>query len=75
MRKPLNFLYGNFQYLFDIGEDGGEVMLALTQREKNEGEKKREPFVTIGMHVMKVENNRKHRIHQVSEKKFLERET
>uniref|UniRef100_A0A915AZC1 Calpain catalytic domain-containing protein n=2 Tax=Parascaris univalens TaxID=6257 RepID=A0A915AZC1_PARUN len=54
----------NPQYLLDIGEDGGEVMLALTQREKNEGEKKREPFVTIGMHIMKVENNRKHRIHQ-----------
>ncbi|VDK54000.1 unnamed protein product [Anisakis simplex] len=40
----------NPQYLFDIDEDGGNVMFALTQREKNEGEKQREPFVTIGMH-------------------------
>lgn len=54
----------NPQYRFDVEYDGGEIMLALTQKELKEGEKKREPFVTIGMHVMKVENNRKHRIHQ-----------
>lgn len=40
-------------------------MFALTQKEKQEGEKMREPFVTIGLHVMKVESNRRYRIHQV----------
>ncbi|TKR80373.1 hypothetical protein L596_014456 [Steinernema carpocapsae] len=55
----------NPQYRFDIEKgDGGEVIIALTQKEVCEGSKIREPYVTIGMHVMKVENNRKHRIHQ-----------
>ncbi|VDK45556.1 unnamed protein product, partial [Cylicostephanus goldi] len=40
------------------------IMFALTQREPNEGSKRRDPYVTIGIHVMKVENNRSHRIHQ-----------
>lgn len=39
-------------------------MLALTQKEPNEGLKRRDPYVTIGIHVMKVENNRTHRVHQ-----------
>ncbi|KAK0403836.1 hypothetical protein QR680_017149 [Steinernema hermaphroditum] len=55
----------NPQYRFDVQKgDGGEVMVALTQKEVCEGSKVREPYVTIGMHVMKVENNRRHRIHQ-----------
>lgn len=38
-------------------------MFALIQNDPSEGLKKREPFVTIGMHVMKVENNRQYRVH------------
>ena len=55
----------NPQYLFDITQPQSEVMFALTQKEPGEGEKRRDPYVTIGMHMMKVENNRVHRVHQV----------
>ncbi|KHJ94837.1 calpain family cysteine protease [Oesophagostomum dentatum] len=54
----------NPQYLLNVSQPG-EIMFALTQKEPNEGTKKRDPYVTIGIHVMKVENNRVHRIHQV----------
>ncbi|CAB3406202.1 unnamed protein product [Caenorhabditis bovis] len=54
----------NPQYCFDIDSEGGTIIFALTQRDPSEGIKKREPFVTIGMHVMRVENNRRHRVHQ-----------
>lgn len=54
------------QYAFDITSTDNEVMFALTQREECEGSKKREPWVTIGMHIMRVENNRRFRVHQVS---------
>ncbi|EJD74438.1 calpain-5 [Loa loa] len=54
----------NPQYRFDIDVDDSEVRFALTQKVKNEGEKHREPLVTIGMHLMKVEDNRIYRIHQ-----------
>jgi calpain-5 len=48
-----------------VESSGGEVMLALTQKEISpEAGKQREPFISIGMHVMKVECNRMHRIHQ-----------
>ncbi|KJH44362.1 calpain family cysteine protease [Dictyocaulus viviparus] len=53
----------NPQYLILISEPG-DVMLALTQKEANEGIKRRDPYVTIGIHVMKVEENRNHRVHQ-----------
>ncbi|KAJ1363329.1 Calpain-5 [Parelaphostrongylus tenuis] len=53
----------NPQYLLNLSEPG-EVMLALTQKEPNEGVKRRDPYVTIGIHVMKVEENRVHRVHQ-----------
>ncbi|PIO73850.1 calpain large subunit, domain III, partial [Teladorsagia circumcincta] len=53
----------NPQFLLSVSKPG-EIMLALTQSENNEGMKKRDPYVTIGIHVMKVENNRIHRIHQ-----------
>uniref|UniRef100_A0AC35G5F8 Calpain catalytic domain-containing protein n=1 Tax=Panagrolaimus sp. PS1159 TaxID=55785 RepID=A0AC35G5F8_9BILA len=55
----------NPQYRFDVYEPGSEMMIALTQKEiQNEAAKQREPYVTIGLHVMKVETNRRHRIHQ-----------
>ncbi|CAL2039025.1 unnamed protein product [Caenorhabditis brenneri] len=54
----------NPQYIFDIPSPNCSVMFALTQNDPSEGLKKREPFVTIGMHVMKVENNRQFRVHQ-----------
>ncbi len=50
--------------MFDVSGPESEVMLSLTQREPSEGIKKREPYVTIGMHVMRVELNRAYRIHQ-----------
>ncbi|KAK6034556.1 calpain large subunit, domain III [Cooperia oncophora] len=53
----------NPQYLLNLSQPG-ELMLSLTQCEINEGVKKRDPYVTIGIHVMKVENNRMHRVHQ-----------
>ncbi|CAD5229547.1 unnamed protein product [Bursaphelenchus okinawaensis] len=54
----------NPQYCFDV-KHAQEVMLALTQKEVPPAAgKQREPFITIGMHVMRVECNRKHRIHQ-----------
>ncbi|CAG9532196.1 unnamed protein product [Cercopithifilaria johnstoni] len=54
----------NPQYRFDIDVDGSEVRFSLTQKLKNEGEKNREPLVTVGMHLMRVEDNRIYRIHQ-----------
>uniref|UniRef100_A0A1I7SLZ9 Calpain catalytic domain-containing protein n=2 Tax=Bursaphelenchus xylophilus TaxID=6326 RepID=A0A1I7SLZ9_BURXY len=54
----------NPQYCFDI-KHAQELMLALTQKEVPPVTgKQREPFITIGMHVMRVECNRKYRIHQ-----------
>ncbi|VDO28898.1 unnamed protein product [Onchocerca flexuosa] len=52
------------QYRFDIDVDDSEVRFALTQKVKDEGKKNCEPLVTIGMHVMRVEDNRVYRIHQ-----------
>ncbi|KAI6191798.1 Calpain-5 [Aphelenchoides bicaudatus] len=61
---PATFCF-NPQYKFDIDSAGGEVMIALTQKEISpEAGKQREPFISIGLHVMKVECNRQHRIHQ-----------
>lgn len=57
------FFCNNPQYTFEVATPS-DVMLALTQKEPNEGEKRRDPFVTIGLHIMKIENNRKHRVHQ-----------
>ncbi|KAK6762376.1 hypothetical protein RB195_023187 [Necator americanus] len=53
----------NPQFLLSVFQRG-EIMFSLTQSEPNEGTKRRDPYVTIGVHVMKVENNRVHRIHQ-----------
>lgn len=48
-------------------------MIALTQKDLfvERYAKQREPFITIGLHVMKVESNRRHRIHQVKKKIFF----
>ncbi|KAI1703875.1 calpain family cysteine protease domain-containing protein [Ditylenchus destructor] len=55
----------NPQYCFDIKEPNSEVMIALTQKDALAAHaRQREPFVTIGIHVMRVECNRRHRIHQ-----------
>ncbi|KAH7728797.1 calpain-5 [Aphelenchoides avenae] len=55
----------NPQFRFDVTEEDGEVMIALTQKDSQPGcSKQREPFVTIGLHVMMVERNRRCRIHQ-----------
>jgi calpain-5 len=55
----------NPQYRFDVPNADSEVMIALTQKDNQPGTSKvRGPFVTIGLHVMKVESNRRHRIHQ-----------
>jgi calpain-5 len=62
---PATFCF-NPQFKFDIESRGGEVMLALTQKEiLPEAGKQREPFISIGLHVMKVECNRRYRVHQV----------
>ncbi|CAJ0558024.1 unnamed protein product, partial [Mesorhabditis spiculigera] len=63
---PASFC-SNPQYLFDVVGEKNEVMFALTQREVGEGKKRREPFVCIGMHVMRVERNRITRVHQPTE--------
>ncbi|MCP9257760.1 Calpain-5 [Dirofilaria immitis] len=54
----------NPQYRFDINVDDSEVRFALTQKVEDECKKNREPLMTIGMHLMKVEDNRIYRIHQ-----------
>ncbi|CAI5448780.1 unnamed protein product [Caenorhabditis angaria] len=54
----------NPQYAFDCPGESSTFIFALTQADPSEGLKKREPFVTIGMHVMRIESNRKHRVHQ-----------
>lgn len=49
-------------------------MLALTQKEiPPETGKQREPFISIGLHVMKVECNRTHRVHQVCSNQHFNR--
>uniref|UniRef100_A0A914I0D8 Calpain catalytic domain-containing protein n=1 Tax=Globodera rostochiensis TaxID=31243 RepID=A0A914I0D8_GLORO len=69
---PATFCY-NPQFAFEVNESDGpaEVMLALCQREDGcafdgeaMGKRRREPLVVIGMHVLRVELNRRHRIHQ-----------
>ncbi|CAJ0951633.1 unnamed protein product, partial [Mesorhabditis belari] len=63
---PASFC-SNPQYVFDVNDEKNEVMFALTQREVGEGKKRREPFVCIGMHIMRVERNRVTRVHQPTE--------
>lgn len=63
--------FKNPQYLFDVRqEDEGMVMVALQQKDKralkSQGEKSGENM-TIGFVIMKVEENRKYRIHTFHE--------
>lgn len=48
------------------------MIIALTQKEiMIEPSRHRESFVTIGIHIMRVEYNREYRIHQVIFSKII----
>lgn len=40
-------------------------MISLMQRDIREMKKEGKAYLTIGMHVMKVEENRKYRLHRI----------
>ncbi|GMT04963.1 hypothetical protein PENTCL1PPCAC_27137 [Pristionchus entomophagus] len=57
----------NPQFLLEVTTPQNEMYFSLTQKEINEGLKRREPHISIGMHLMRVERNRKFRVHQPME--------
>lgn len=67
------------QYSFDIAKDDAELMIQIIQTDRREqrnketnesrnGNDRRSDYSSIGFHVMKVETNREHRIHQMQPK-------
>lgn len=73
---PATFCF-NPQYIFDVpGPGPAELMFALSQKDdfvdvpKGKSRrwrcgKQRQPYLVVGLHLMRVELNRRHRIHQV----------
>ncbi|XP_076054857.1 calpain-5-like isoform X2 [Oratosquilla oratoria] len=57
----------NPQYVFDVKEDTDDVIFQLMQRDAREKRKEGFQNLVIGYHVMKVEENRRYRVHRFHE--------
>jgi len=57
----------NPQYRFDVEKDGDEVVVQLSQRDRRADGGQ---LLVIGFHIMRVEANRRYRLHRVQEKAF-----
>lgn len=53
----------NPQYVFDIKEENDSVMVSLEQDDQRSDKKMGSDLLEIGFHIMKVEENRKFRVH------------
>ncbi|XP_013379035.1 calpain-5 isoform X1 [Lingula anatina] len=58
----------NPQFVFDIKEDTDTAMISLEQDDKRADKKIGGEHLQIGFHIMKVEENRKYRVHIPGEK-------
>eukprot|EP00095_Tigriopus_kingsejongensis_P006591 maker-scaffold516_size150393-snap-gene-0.24 protein:Tk06591 transcript:maker-scaffold516_size150393-snap-gene-0.24-mRNA-1 annotation:"calpain t" len=66
LNHPDTFL-DNPQYRFDITKDEDEVIIQLSQEDCREKVVEKSELLVIGFHVMKVEANRKYRLHKVQD--------
>lgn len=55
----------NPQYRFDIKEETDDVIFQLMQRDAREHKQEGMQNLVIGFHIMKVEENRKYRVHRI----------
>ncbi|CAL8072205.1 unnamed protein product [Orchesella dallaii] len=63
----------NPQYYFDVPKEGLELMIQIIQTDRrgvseNNDSARRAEYNSIGFHVMKVEDNREHRLHKMQKK-------
>ncbi|KAL7632549.1 UNVERIFIED_CONTAM: hypothetical protein RMT77_017116 [Armadillidium vulgare] len=57
----------NPQYRFDVKEEEDDVLIQLMQRDAREKRKEGVLNLVIGFHIMKVEANRRYRVHTIHE--------
>lgn len=55
----------NPQYRFDVKEETDDVIFQLMQRDAREHKQEGMQNLVIGFHIMKVEENRKYRVHRI----------
>lgn len=55
----------NPQYRFDVREETDDVIFQLMQRDAREHKQEGMQNLVIGFHIMKVEENRKYRVHRI----------
>ncbi|XP_069981346.1 calpain-5-like isoform X4 [Penaeus vannamei] len=57
----------NPQYRFDIKEESDDVIFQLMQKDTRDRKQEGLQNLVIGFHIMKVEENRKYRVHRIHE--------
>ncbi|XP_037777127.1 calpain-5-like isoform X1 [Penaeus monodon] len=57
----------NPQYRFDIREESDDVIFQLMQKDTRDRKQEGIQNLVIGFHIMKVEENRKYRVHRIHE--------
>ena len=55
----------NPQYCFDVGSEGEEIVVQLSQPDVREKRRQGVENLPIGLDILKVEDNREHRIHTI----------
>ncbi|XP_063867203.1 calpain-5-like isoform X3 [Scylla paramamosain] len=55
----------NPQYRFDVREETDDIIFQLMQRDAREHKQEGMQNLVIGFHIMKVEENRKYRVHRI----------
>ncbi|ODN01183.1 Calpain-5 [Orchesella cincta] len=62
----------NPQYYFDVPKDGIELMVQIIQTDRrgvgDTSSSRRADYNSIGFHIMRVEDNREHRLHKMQKK-------
>lgn len=66
LNHPETFV-NNPQYRFDITKDEDEVIVQLSQEDCRDKLVEKRKLLVIGFHIMKVEENRKYRVHKTQE--------
>ena len=64
LNHPETFL-DNPQYRFDISKDDVQVVVQLSQSDVRELDGKTVELLVIGFHIMRVEENRRFRLHRI----------
>ncbi|XP_059080886.1 calpain-5-like isoform X2 [Tigriopus californicus] len=66
LNHPETFL-NNPQYRFDISKEEDEIIVQLSQEDCRDKLVEKRKLLVIGFHIMKVEENRKYRVHKTQE--------